>query len=279
MKTILIPVDFSATCENVLKYAAALSKRIQANRIILLKSYYVSLYAQLLPSADFVQLSAENIDEERLGHEHRLGALSKDILQECHPDIKIEIAISEEPLLRAIREVIDTEKPDLLLLGTDAGDAEGESYISQQVVVIAKTSPVPVLIIPAGVQHQPLKNVLIPVDFSATTRLNVVHYLEKLQFASNPQLWVLNVDPQQNYLNHEEENAAALKIALESYNYKVYYSNDKDTVRGILNFAAANDVQLIVALPGKHSFFYNLTHSSITEALAINTYKPVLILK
>jgi len=279
MKTILIPVDFSDTCKNVLEYAAALSKRIEAGRIILLKSYYVSLYAQLLPSADFVQLSAENIDEERLGHEEQLTILSRNLLQQCNPDVKIDVALSEEPLLRAIREVIDSEKPDLLLLGTDAQDAAEESYISQQVVVIAKTSHIPVLVVPAGVQHQPLKNVLVPVDFSATSRLNLVQYLEKLQFTSNPELWLLNVDPQQKYLNHEEENTASLKAALESYNYKVYYSDDKDTVRGILNFAAKNDVQLIVALPGKHSFFYNLTHSSITEALAINAYKPVLILK
>lgn len=279
MKTILIPVDFSATCENVLQYAAALSKRVQAGRIILLKSYYISLYAQLLPSADFVQLSAENIDEERLGHEEQLSILSRNLLQQCAPDVKIDVAFSEEPLLHAIREVIDSEKPDLLLLGTDAQDSSEESYISQQVVVIAKTSSVPVLVVPAGVQHHPLKSVLVPVDFSATSRLNLVQYLEKLAFASNPELWVLNVDPQQKYLNHKEENTAALKAALESYNYKVYYSDDKDTVRGILNFAAKNDFQLIVALPGKHSFFYNLTHSSITEALAINTYKPVLILK
>ena len=279
MKTILIPVDFSATCENVLQYAAALSRPVQAGRIILLKSYYVSLYAQLLPSADFVQLSADNITEERSGHEEQLTILSKNLLQQCSPDVQIDVALSEEPLLRAIREVIDSEKPDLLLLGTDAQNADEESYISQQAVVIAKTSQVPVLVIPAGVQHQPLKNVLVPVDFSATSRLSLVQYLEKLQFASDPELWILNVDPQQKYINHEEENTAALKTALESYNYKVYYSDDKDTVRGILNFAAQNDVQLIVALPGKHSFFYNLTHSSITEALAINADKPVLVLK
>jgi hypothetical protein len=36
---------------------------------------------------------------------------------------------------------------------------------------------------------------------------------------------------------------------------------------------------MIIALPGKYSFFYNLTHKSITQAIALNAARPVLILK
>lgn len=277
MKTILIPIDFSTTCDNVLKYAAALSTRIQAQRIILLKSYYVSLYAQLLPSADFVQLSAENIEDERLSHETRLADISKELLLQCTHDIKVDIAITEEPLLRSVLQVSADENVDLLLIGSDAQNSDEESYIGGQIVTIAKASRVPVLIVPANAQHQPLKNVLIPVDFSAVSRLSLVHHLQNLQFASNPQLWVLNVDPKHE--GHESEHAEALKTALETYDYKLFYAHDANVVKGILNFANTNDVQLIVALPGKHSFFYNLTHNSITEALALNSGKPVLILK
>src|SRR6202790_3436185 len=75
MKTLLIPIDFSAATENVLKYAADFSCDTHIERIILLKSFYVSLYAQLLPSADFVQLSAEDIDGERQKVEEDLNTL------------------------------------------------------------------------------------------------------------------------------------------------------------------------------------------------------------
>jgi hypothetical protein len=100
-----------------------------------------------------------------------------------------------------------------------------------------------------------------------------------LHLTTNPKLLILNVDPKQNHVDHEKEHTEALKEVLESYNYKVYYSDDHDTVKGIVNFADSHHVHLIIALPGKHSFFYNLTHQSITQALAVNSHQPILILK
>jgi hypothetical protein len=50
-------------------------------------------------------------------------------------------------------------------------------------------------------------------------------------------------------------------------------------MNGILNFTQTKDVQLIVALRGKRSFLYYLTHKSISEAIYRNAKEPVLILK
>jgi nucleotide-binding universal stress UspA family protein len=40
-----------------------------------------------------------------------------------------------------------------------------------------------------------------------------------------------------------------------------------------------NPVQLIIALPGRHSFLYHLTHQNIQQGILRNAQKPVLILK
>ena len=278
MKTILIPVDFSDTCTNTLNYAADLSCAIHADRIILLKSYYTSVYEQLLPSADYVQVSTETLQNDREVQQEQLISVSRELLKKCNPGIQIKVVSSEEPLLRALRQLIADEKPDFVLVGADGNNIE-ESYVGQQVVSIAKTSMVPVLIIPSKAKHQTLEYALVPCDFTAVTRLNILKDLRNLHLTSNPKLLVLNVDPKQKHLNHEQEHADALKEVLESYNYKVYYSDDSDTVKGIIQFADSHNVHLIIALPGKHSFFYNLTHQSITEALTINSHQPILILK
>lgn len=65
MKTLLIPIDFSDTSENVIQYAADFVKDAAVDQIILLKSYSLSMFAQLLPSADYVQMNATDIEEER----------------------------------------------------------------------------------------------------------------------------------------------------------------------------------------------------------------------
>jgi nucleotide-binding universal stress UspA family protein len=278
MKTLLIPVDFSGTSSNVLKYAVEFSKDTAVERIILLNNYYVSIYEQLLPSADFVQVSAEEINEERQNIDERLKYAGRSLTKKCGPSIKIETAVSELSLLRAIHQMIDQEKPHMLMIGSD--NNMDESYIGEQVIAIAKTSNIPVLVVPACAKYKKIKLALVPCDFNAVSRLALLKEIRRSnQWLCPPELIVLNVDPKQAHLAHKEENYHALKEILESYKYLVYYSEDEDIVHGILDFATEHNTQLIIALPGNYSFFQNLTHHSITNALELNASQPVLILK
>ena len=279
MKTLLIPVDFSESTENVIKYAAGFSCDTHVDRIILLKSYYVSMYAQLLPSADFVQLSADDINAERQKVETNLKHLSHELQRKCMPTIKIETALSDLPLVRAIHNIIAQEKPSLVLIGSDEIPYENDSYIGEQIIAIAKTSPVPVLIVPGHVHYQKIETALVPCDFGAISRLSALQNFRDPKKWLHPQLMVLNVEPKQKHKEHNEQLAAGLLSLLEGYEFKVHHSEDKDIVHGIFSFAKEHNPQVIVALPGKYSFFYNLTHRSITKALALNARRPVLILK
>jgi|SRR6185503_8384575 len=277
MKTLLIPIDFSESTENIIKYAAGFSCDTHVNRIILLKSYYVSVYAQLLPSADFVQTSTEEINEEREKIEANLKQLSRELYRKCMPTIKIETTLSDQPLVRAIHNVIAAEKPSMVLVGTDEVPYADDSYIAEQIIAIAKTSPVPVLIVPGHVQYQKIESAMVPCDFGATQRLGALQTLRDPKKWLHPHLMVLNVGAK--HKQDDKQLAAGLVNLLDGYDYNIYHSEDKDIVHGIFAFAREHEPQMIVALPGKYSFFYNLTHRSITKALALNARRPVLILK
>ena len=279
MKTILVAVDFSDTCANALKYAENFSKDIDVDRIILLKSVYISLYAQLLPTADFVQLSSSDIVQTRQHTLSQLTAISEKLLTKCHPDLKIESIISELPLLRAIHKLVEDEQPSLLIVGSNE-DAGQENYdIGEQLIAIAKTSPIPVLVVPAGVSYKRATKAVVPCDFSAISRLDRLKSMPGKKKWFNPELLVLNVSAQQKHKTLSDADTNVLKELLADHDYKIYQSENKNTVQGILAFADEHSVPLIIALRGKYSFFYNLTHENITEALAQNQRHPVLILK
>jgi len=279
MKTLLIPIDFSDTSANVIRYAADFVKDVHVDRIILLKSYYTSMAAQLLPSIDYVQVSAEEIVDERQKVENQVKFIAHKLLKKSNFSAIVESGISELPLLRAIHEVINTEDPDLIMIGSDHGSREGHSPIGEEVISIAKISKVPVMIIPADLRYQKIENALVPCDFAAVSRMDLLKELHSSEKWLHPYLLVLNVDPGKVNSIHAEENIEALKEMLESYAYEVYYSEDQNTLHGILDFSEHNDVQLIIALPGHYSFFNNLTHKSISNALEINANLPVMILK
>jgi len=279
MKTILIPVDLIGPTENVLYYAADFACDVHIERIILLKSYYVSVYQQILPTPDFVQESAEQIEDHRETVEAELDALGAKLQKKCAFGIHVETVFSSLPLLRAVHNVIAKMDPNLVMLGSDESTQQSGSYLGEQIIAIAKTSPVPVMVIPENARYQRIEEVLVPCDFSAISRLSALQGFHERQRWAHPHLMVLNIDSRYKHLTGSSKITGNLAEMLRGYEYDVHHSEDKDVVHGVLSYARHHKVQMIIALPGKYSFFYNLTHKSISHAIALNAIRPVLILK
>ncbi len=279
MKTLLLPVDSSGIPENALRYIAGFAADRNVERIILLKSAYVSVYAELLPSADFVQMSAEDIGDEREKAEQQLTALANKLTRFFTTPIPVIPAINELPLLQAIREVAAEEQPHMMVLGVDKTMFENDSHAAEQIIAIAKTSAVPVLIVPECARFEKIELALVPCDFAAMTQLEALQGIKDREKWLHPRLMVLNTNFKKQVSENDSVVNNGLAELLADYEYAVFQSEDKDIVNGILGFARAHHPQWIISLPGRYSFFYNLTHRSITNALALNATRPVLILK
>jgi hypothetical protein len=93
---------------------------------------------------------------------------------------------------------------------------------------------------------------------------------------------VLNVDPEEQYAHPNDqfrEDEQHLHEYLKNFRHELYYRNDRDILQSIITFTTTNEVQVIIALPGKRSFLYALTHKSISEAICRSAKIPVIILK
>ena len=229
-----------------------------------------------MPSPDYIQISTEEINQERRIAIEQLKALGKELQDKCSPAVKVETAISDQSLLRSLRQIIKDQQPDLLIVGSD--DILTQTYIGEQVTSIVRTTTIPTLIVPQNFKYKKVEKALIPCDFKVLSRLDCLKNVTGLLDWLKPELSILNVDPNLNQLAHEED-VDILKEFLQGYHYKVYYSENPSIATGIIEFTKKNEVQLMIALPGKYSFFYKFTHNSITEAITLNSSLPVLILK
>jgi nucleotide-binding universal stress UspA family protein len=279
MKTILIPVDFTRTSDNALEFAMAWCRDFEYNHIILLRNFYSSIFDNVLPTTEYVNVSQEH----RKNDMEMLHLRRQTFIDMSGPGVKVSIAVSEKPLLRSILEILDTEKTDLIVLGSDHFSHSENSFIASQIIEIAKASPVNVLIVPSVCKYEDIKKVLVPID------IQLIGFLERLERFGvkstkrlDRQLMILNVDPKEKYLHRDdalERNENSLHSHLKNFRHEIHYSNDKSILNGITHFLNEHPADLVVALPGKHSFLYSLTHKSVSEALYRNTAKPVLILK
>ncbi|MBW8687580.1 universal stress protein [Chitinophaga rhizophila] len=281
MKTLLIPVDFSATSDNAVNFAIEWTKAYGYDRIILLKTFYDTVFDHIVVSAEYAPVSPHYMAREREQATDRLEDISREISLKTR-GVNVIAMVSEAPLLRAIMEVIREESPELIVLGSDNFSYSSGSFIAGNLISIAKASPIRVLIVPATYQYQPVQNILVPCDYAALDSLNKVRALQIPPQWKNSKLLVFNVDPKERYLQPDEQLLAAeahVHDRLRDYPHEIRYSNDKNIINGILNFIQENNIQLIISLPGKHSFLYYLTHKSISDAICRNAQEPVLILK
>lgn len=281
MKTLLIPVDFSATSNNAADYAADLANYRGVERIILLANFYVSEIEQLYPSADFVQSDQQDWLHEKRQLNHKLTHFRLKLLEKLNPGIEVDQVLDESSLLRSVLDTIDRLHPDLMVVGSNSESDDG-SYIGTNLIELAKTSPIPVMIVPPKSHYEPVTRALVACDFSTFDRAGLLHRLEKIKSWPHPTLSLLNVDPTQKHLKADypkQQIEELVNQVLKGYDFHLNYSCDKEVLSGIINFAVANDQQMIISLPGKYSFLFRLTHQRITNGLARNKYKPVLILK
>lgn len=282
MKTLLIPVDFTETSDNAVTFAAEWCKRYEYKRIILLRTFYDNVFDHIVVSAEYAPVSQEYRQQERQETTERLEALSEKLVSLSNDHFEVVTMISEVPLLRAILGVIKEEQPEMILLGSDNYSASSGSYIAGNLIAIVKASPIRVLIVPAGYTYKPVETALVPVDYNTMDVLDKFNTVETNPLWHSTKLMVLNVDVKERYLHPDEtfrQEESNLHEYLNKFDHGLYYSNEKNVIKGIMDFTKTHDVQLIVALKGKRSFLYYLTHKSISEAIYKNAKEPVLILK
>ncbi len=282
MRTILVPVDFTSTTENAVQTAADWAKQYEYQQIILLKTAEESEFDYLHIAEGHSFANEESINNLLKRTEVLFDHLS-DIITEKSPDVKVSRVLSDWALTRSINELLKNQPSvELIILGSDDPTSSNESFVSDHIISIARTSPVKTLIVPNSYRYSTIRNIFIPCDIKGIKRLERLFHHKSLIHKQDVRLLFLSINT-----SNKNDIDADQKRELEDYIHQhlteipssIHYSYDEDIINGILNFAASNETDLIIALPGKHSFLYYLASRSISEGIYRNTSQPVLILK
>ena len=109
-----------------------------------------------------------------------LNEMCRIVADKAGEEIQVQTAVTELPLVRSIIELIDEEKPEMILLGSDKQHAGNEAFVAGNVIAIARVSPVRVLIVPEDRSYQTIEKALVPVDFKSVASLNKINRLRSL---------------------------------------------------------------------------------------------------
>lgn len=282
MRTILVPVDTTPTTENAVKLSADWAKQYGYDHIILLKTNTESVFEYLHVAEGHSFVNEESINMILQDTEELLEKLSRIIIEKS-PDIKVSKATTDMSLIRSINDIIkDQQNVELIILGSDDKTSVTESFISENIIDIARTSPIKTLIVPNSYTYNAIRNILIPCDIDSITKLDRLFHYKSIIHQKDIYLSLLNIHKKVNKDITESKKEELEKYIHQNLNdipNSIHYLYDENIINGILSFASLNKTDLVIALPGKHSFLYYIANRSISEGIYQNASQPVLILK
>ncbi len=270
---ILVPIDFSTTSHNALITAKKFAKA--SNGTILL------LHVVEEPSASFSTMG-ENIDDA-MDNVYVAKLMEKvtaelQALKGAHQDVKIEIIRKVGDPYKEIKDVIQWEKVDLIIMGEKGvGEAE-DLFIGSLTDKIVRASNYPVLTVNQEIDAEKIETLVYATDLKME-HPKLIALLKKFQELFNAKLHIVKINTRNNYENDVDTLVSMRRLAdkyqLSNYELKIYNHEDEET--GIVFFA--DDINADIIAMGIHhkiSIRRLISGGDLAEEVADHTHRPVL---
>ncbi|MEP6952206.1 MAG: universal stress protein [Ginsengibacter sp.] len=267
MKTVLVPVDFSATSVNAAKYAVALAKEITGVHIILYNVYN---------RISFKSLTEKEKGSRKMVTENELKRLKRKL--GASEDQNISIESEEGSFIDSLEKYVLSNHVDMVIMGITGSSKIKQVFMGTNTLNVIRHIKTPVMIVPPKAEFTGLKNVLFTSDFKDVARATPFDPLKKILDLFKPTLNILNVDSE-HYIELTEEykkERDAMEDKLGSYNPEFSFLRAFDFLEGINGFAQAKNIDAIITVPRTHSFLSQLFKTSHTKKLAYHSYVPII---
>lgn len=276
MKKIIVPIDFSVYSEYALETAAILSKKNNAEILVL---HMLEMSEAILTRAGtdmqmetlfFLQLAEKRFDE----------FLKKDYLK----GIKITPIVKHFRVFSEVNDVAEEYGADLIVMGSHGASGIKEFFIGSNTEKVVRHSNIPVMVI----KHNPIlvdfEHAVFACNFSEESvkpYINATKFFKKL--GTKMHLIYVNLPNEQFRSTNEMENKISAFFKMVNGeaddDQTVKYFSDYTIEQGILNYANSIGADLIAIATHGRTGLSHLLEGSITEDVANHSTLPVITFK
>ncbi|SJZ78897.1 universal stress protein [Sediminibacterium ginsengisoli] len=276
MNTILVPTDFSPTAKNAAVYAMQLAADLGVGKIIFYHSYQAPV--SIDPVVPAVQLF--DIDSLKEASEEGLRHFMNEMAAAAPGNGIVFDSISEYNMLTdGINDAVERTGAGWVVMGITGGGALEETLIGSNAVNVAKQTPVPVIIVPAGAAYKKITRILLACDFKKVLDTMPVQPIRNLLNDTGAKLMVLHIDSAHRDYNSElAGEIQVLDALLKDYYPEYHFIDHDDFTEGMNAFALEHQADIIITIPKKHGWFEGLFRRSHTRKLAFHTSIPLMVI-
>jgi nucleotide-binding universal stress UspA family protein len=271
MKTIIVSTDFSPAATNATNYAADMALAIDAD-LLLLHVYQVPV------SFTDVPVVMVSVDDLRKNIEEQLAQLKKNIEHVTSGKIKIYTEARMGDVVDELVLLSDHVRPFAIVMGTKGHTAMERVLFGSNTLTAVKKLHWPVICVPPGKEFgKGIKKIGLACDFKKVVNTTPADTIKDLVKEFNGELHVLNVDYDNRQFDSETpEQSALLHNMLEELKPQYHFIKCKDIEEGINEFADENNLDLVIAIPKRHTLLDGLFKKSSTRQLVFESHIPVI---
>lgn len=174
IKKILIPFDFSETAELALEHAVFMAKLHKADIILL----------HVIESYSFTSAISQAFGKSQSEFEQKIESSANDRLKELtsklHHDSGMGVQFRTESgkIYKSIVNVAEEMDTDVILMGTHGVSGFQEFLVGSNTYRVVMSAPCPVISVQTHAKKIGFKNIVLPIDNSASSRQKVKHCVE-----------------------------------------------------------------------------------------------------
>lgn len=270
MKSILIPVDYSAFAAAAINTGIALARRTGAE-LFLLNIFDAPSDWNLIP-VDQQQAHPE-IEGRMVEAEIKMDKLTGDKL---FRRVKVTGIVRPGIIREEIQRFAKLYKCDLIIMGAHGMGESQRYFIGSQAQKILRAAPCPVLSVKKDFKPQSIKKIVFAADFDE----NLIKVFGKLMgfikaTGAKVHLVYINTPTQFKESVPIEKGMEKLKLAYPELSMKGFVHNAKEVIPGLLEFAALHKIDIIAKITHdrKHRPGYDI---GVTESLLFKSKAPIL---
>lgn len=272
MPVIITATDFSEIGENAVRYACELAREHSAS-LTIIHSFIVPIAFSETPMPVMPIDESKDIAEDRMKKE-----LNE--LKAKFPEVDMVGKIMYGDIIDCLKEYTEEGvAPWMIVLGNSGTGDESSLWLGSTALSALKTLQFPVIAIPPTTKYKSIKKICFACDYKHVTGKLPTQRLLDIVTHTKAELHVLNVEHNNKGIDPETPlETEQLNQYLAPANPQYHFVDDENTDEAINAFVDANQMDWLVVIPHKHSFFEGLFHKSHVKAMVKMSNVPIVAL-
>jgi nucleotide-binding universal stress UspA family protein len=271
MKSIVVPINFSACASNAARYAADLALVIKADIHLIHVIQVPVSSADLLMTGDLYQemIDAANLD---------LQSLRSELTERTQQKVKVDYSVESGNISAKVQELCLQLKPYAVVLGATGPTLE-KFLAGSPVSSFLRNLDYPVLVVPEAAAFHNFRQILLACDLEdiGSGMPNSLPLLNDLRAYFGSRFDIVTVETKR-VLDDEASPSESdgWKEDFKALHPAIHYIRKPKVEAGILEYLASNEADLVIVFPKKHGLLD--FHTSQSRKLAGHSPVPVLSL-